>query len=78
MNRGFYCSGILSTQCPLKNAGNDCHFSSNGTDFSSNRADPPDDGNNLLQKALGFGIFGSRKTYGIWICMGALSGVRWI
>lgn len=59
----------------LKDAGNDCHFSSNVADLSSNGADPPDHGNDLLlQKSflLGMigmigligliGLLGSRKT----------------
>ena len=48
--------------CCLKNAGNDCHFSSDVANFSGNRADPPDDGKHLLlQKSLLLGG-GIRKT----------------
>ena len=46
----------------LKNAGNDCHLSSDG-------ANPPDVGNNFLlqEPALWLGTGRSRKTYSIWV-----------
>ncbi len=54
------CFYFLAT--PLKNAGNDCHLSSDITDFSGNGTNPPDDGQNLLlQEPFLFGI-GSSET----------------
>lgn len=60
----FYFLGSL-----LKNAGNDCHLSSDVADFSSNHADAPDDGNHLLlqEPALWLGTGRSRKTHSIWV-----------
>jgi len=61
----FYFLGAL-----LKNAGNDCHLSGNVADFSGNRSDTPDDGNDfLLQEPLLFGLIGTRKAHRNWVCV---------
>ena len=53
---------FLFFEAPLKNAGNDCHFSGDVAYFSGSGANTPDYRNHLLlQESLLFGL-GSRKT----------------